>query len=182
MKYRLYFFVPYNISDIQKGIQCGHAVEKYVYQHGKTEEYEDYYENSKTWIILNGGTTNMDLDNPGTLDQIWRDIVHFNNVHHDERIEIKKAYFQEPDLNNALTSLCFLADERVWDYETYIDLKDFIITKNIPTDYQLQSLIRRTDYEELKTRYSPEYKEWVESLGGIKNVYLRELIKGKKLA
>lgn len=161
LKYRLYFFVPYNISDIQKGIQCGHAVEKYVYQHGNTKEYKDYIENSKTWIILNGGTTNGDLDNPGTLDQIWRDLVHFNNVHHDERIEIKKAYFQEPDLNNALTSICFLADERVWDFETYPDFNlDFMI---LPNNVEI-------------------YKEWEESLGGIKNVYLRELIRNKKLA
>jgi hypothetical protein len=178
----MYFFVPYSISDIQKGIQCGHAVEKYAYNHGQTSEYKDYIENSKTWIILNGGTTNGDLDNPGTLDQIWRDIVHFNNVHHDERIEIKKAYFQEPDLNNALTSVCFLADERVWDYETYADV-DFYLKNKLEKTLWLETFKNGLwTYDDIKIKHPELFVEWEQTLGGEKNVFLRNLIKGKKLA
>ena len=57
LNYRMYFFVPYNILDIQKGIQAGHVVEQYAAKH-KSAAYDDYVENHKTWIILNGGPTN----------------------------------------------------------------------------------------------------------------------------
>ena len=189
IKYRMYFFVPYNISDIQKGIQCGHAVEKYVNEYGKKEDYKDYFRYSKTWIILNGGTTNSnDLDNPGTLNQIWRDRYHFNEVYHNERIQIDMSYFNEPDLNDALTSLCFLADERVWDYETYPDFYDWFqevkITPGAKAEMDRRNpQIRRFTSEKHKELFPEYYEQWVkEVLGGIKNEYLRNLIRNKKLA
>lgn len=56
MKYRMYFFVPCNISEIQKGIQAGHAALEYAFLYGDTDEYKSFIVNDKTWIILNGGT------------------------------------------------------------------------------------------------------------------------------
>lgn len=147
MKYRMYFFVPYNISEIQKGIQAGHAAIQYVVEHGHSKEFRDFYINSKTWIILNGGTTRYSQEDCGSMNQIAESL--FDNG-------IPYTLFQEPDLNNALSAICFLADERVWDKEKYPDFEDY--------DGEL------------------EYQEWFDSVGGEKNVFLRELLKDKHLA
>src|SRR5690606_16480592 len=113
---RMYIFVPYNLSDIQKGIQAGHAVEQYVFQYGDTLEYYDYIVNHKTWIVLNGGTTNARRDENGislgTLNRI-ADQLHDN--------EIDFGCFYEPDLHDALLAVCFLCDERVFNWVKYPD-------------------------------------------------------------
>ena len=62
LELRMYGFVPYNISPIQQAIQFGHAVVEYGQMiKGKTKQeiiYDDWANNWKTFIILNGGTTN----------------------------------------------------------------------------------------------------------------------------
>jgi hypothetical protein len=57
LKLRMYFFVPNNISDIQKSIQAGHAALEYAYHYGDTKLFDDFITKHKTWVILNGGTT-----------------------------------------------------------------------------------------------------------------------------
>jgi len=108
LKQRMYGFVPYNLSDIQKGIQFGHACIEYQLKHGKNADYLDWAKRDKTFIILNGGTTN---DVSGTINALQKDL---------KSMGIKFATFREPDLNNALTGIVFLLDERVWDRERYI--------------------------------------------------------------
>lgn len=107
---RMYFFTIYQLTGIQAGIQCGHAALEYAYQYGQTEEYIDFITNWKTWIVLNGGTTNADRDfegiPTGSLNLIGDQLQ-------DNDIEF--SYFVEPDLNNALSALCFIADERVFN-------------------------------------------------------------------
>ena len=65
LEYRMYGLVPYNISPIQQGIQFGHEVVEYGLKHGKSnvindkvDTYTQWAKNDKTFIILNGGTTN----------------------------------------------------------------------------------------------------------------------------
>lgn len=113
MQYRMYFFLPYHLSGIQKGIQAGHAALEYAYKYGNTQEYKSFIENDKTWILLNGGTSrsyNGNFDNAGTLNQILHSLI---------CNQVPTAYFAEPDLNYTLTAVCLLADERVWDFENY---------------------------------------------------------------
>ncbi len=159
LEYRMYFFVPYNLSDVQKGIQAGHCALEYAYKFNKNNDYISFIENDKTWIILNGGTTNSSRDSNGELNGSLNRIVETlsNN-------NINNTIFNEPDLNNALTSVCFLADERVFNYEDYPDYEDAV--KN--------NMWGSINYK--------DYKDWVHFMGGDKNVFLRELIKGKKLA
>lgn len=156
LEYRMYFFVPYNLSDVQKGIQAGHCALEYAYKFNKNNDYISFIENHKTWIILNGGTTNSSRDSNGELNGSLNRIAETlsNN-------NINNAIFHEPDLNNALTSVCFLADERVFNYEDYPDYEDAL------KDSMWGGI---------------NYKDWVNFMGGDKNVFLRELIKGKKLA
>ena len=48
---RMYFFVPYQLTGIQKGIQCGHCAEQYGRYNRGDRDYNDYLADWKTWII-----------------------------------------------------------------------------------------------------------------------------------
>ena len=117
LEQRMYGLVPYNISPIQQGIQFGHAVVEY----GLTQQQQDptdtelspynqWAHNDKTFIILNGGTTNNNSEHWGTLNQAVLELG---------RLRVQKATFNEPDLGDQLTAVVFLVDERVWDKEKY---------------------------------------------------------------
>ena len=112
VKYRMYGLVPYNISPIQQGIQFGHAVVEYglEYGHKSDDPYLQWARNDKTFIILNGGTTNRNEDHWGTLNQSVLELG---------RLRVQYTTFYEPDLGDQLTAIVFLVDERVWDKEKY---------------------------------------------------------------
>jgi len=173
---RMYFFTIYQLTGIQIGIQCGHSALEYVQHFGKTDEYIDFITNWKTWIILNGGTTNGQRDfegiSQGTLNQIGDQL---------QENDIPFSFFHEPDLNDALTALCFICDERVFNREDYPDFIDYLVSI-YRGEYSSQQIVelRLTAIETLKE--NEHYKEWIRSIGGVKNEFLRDLIKDKKLA
>ena len=110
--YRMYGMVNYQLSGIQKGIQFGHAVVEYANDYSRDEEYQQWAKNDKTFIILNGGTTNNTRLKEGTL-----------NLYLNEAIErgIPVGEFSEPDLGGQLTAFVFLVDDRVFDREAWSD-------------------------------------------------------------
>jgi hypothetical protein len=79
----MYGLVPYNLSPIQQGIQFGHGVIEYsldVYEVPPFNKiYQKWAKEDKTFIILNGGTTNLNPDNLGTLNKHFMNL-HFNGV------------------------------------------------------------------------------------------------------
>lgn len=170
LEYRMYGFVPYNLSEIQKGIQFGHAVVEYGQNAKgcKTEEaiYNKWANHDKTFIILNGGTTNTNLDRLGSLNE-YRQIISDANILY--------ASFFEPDLGDQLTAFVFLVDERVWNKEKYPDyVPPFMNNPNgEPT------LKEFLDWEEVNSK---QYDEWIESIGGEQNLFLRTFLKDKRLA
>jgi hypothetical protein len=175
LEYRMYGLVPYNISSIQAGIQFGHAVVEYqqcTRGIGSIENlYNKWATQDKTFIILNGGTTNENKDTKwyGSLQQ-HRDILVENGV--------LLAEFKEPDLNNALTAIVFLVDERVFDRETYPDYVDmpfpWVHRRGFtPSDSQIESWRTEND----KNRAA-----WVEKIGGAKNDFLRTHLRPLRLA
>ena len=127
LEQRMYGLVPYNISPIQQGIQFGHAVVEYGLtqtQQDPTDTelspYNQWAHLDKTFIILNGGTTNNSpiYDKSGTLNKAKDELA---------QMGIQTATFYEPDLGDQLTAVVFLVDERVWDkenYSTYDFIKD----------------------------------------------------------
>lgn len=173
LELRMYFFTIYQLTGIQKGIQCGHAALEYANKYWDDTEYMNFIKNWKTWVILNGGTTNDERDfngiSDGTLNQIGDKL--FDN-------DIKFSYFREPDLNNSLTAICFILDERVFNKKEY---PDFIEYLSINQKFDIEFL-KKLDNNTLIEKYSTFYKEWVRLIGGLNNVFLRELISGKKLA
>ena len=185
----MYTFVPYNISDKQKGIQSWHVAQKYDARYKDDFITWDFIDNHMTGIMLDGGTTNnsFDPERRGTLNVIM-DQLGENDIDHSR--------FYEPDLNDALTAVAFLADERVWDYETYPEFYDWFVAqrmyplvgdrvdKEISVDAERNiEFLRKAKPEFQKEEFPKEYKMWIkEILGNNKNEFLRNLLRGKKLA
>lgn len=161
LEYRMYGLVPYNLSPIQQGIQFGHAVVEYGRAVNGVPPFEKIYnkwaDNDKTFIILNGGTTNNNLQKLGSLNQ---HMANFSNN------GILFASFNEPDLGDQLTAFVFLVDERVWNKEKYPDF--------IPVDYSSVSPSEKIEFE--------REKKWNESIGGYTNIWLRDYLKNLRLA
>lgn len=157
LEYRMYGLVPYNISPIQKGIQFGHAVVEFgqmVKDVSSIEViYNKYAQKDKTFIILDGGTTN---ENPNRLGTLQNHAIALKNN------GIFFAEFREPDLNDTLTAIVFLVDERVFNRQLY---PDFVI--NPLASDEMNAL---------------HYQNWVERVGGEKNVFLRNFLQNFKLA
>ena len=109
---RMYVLVPYNLSDIQKGIQAAHAMIEYSSCAWKGDglpceetpdarltfkKYLDWADNHKTVMILNGGTTGKH----SSME---------NYLHDLKKIGVVVSTFREPDLNDAMTAIAFVLD------------------------------------------------------------------------
>lgn len=163
LELRMYGLVPYNISPIQQGIQFGHAKDEMIFNvmedmiNGNDSSHDaqvwDWLKNWKTYIILNGGTTNKNPERLGTL-----------NIHLETLINngINVNTFYEPDLGDQLTAVTFIVDERVFNKEKYPE----------PTEF---------GYSDPDEPFY-DYDEWVEYIGGEKNVFLRYFLSQFKLA
>ncbi len=171
LEFRMYGLVPYNLSPIQQGIQFGHGVVEYMLKYPidnmVTNETCKWASEDKTFIILNGGTTNNGLLNPKELGDDKKLIFKGSLNNHALTLNnkgVKIAKFNEPDLGDQLTAVAFLVDERVWNREKYSD---------------------RIWYEdkvnEVVVSDEPD-KHYTERLGGEKNVFLREFLSQFKLA
>ncbi len=190
----MYFFVPYNISPIQQAIQAGHSAIEYARQYADDYEFQNFADEWKTWIILNGGTTNSrvrkDVINlrdeidpyEGSMDNLYVNLISWNADHKNDKIN--SSIFQEPDLNDALTAICFIADERVFNYEDYPEFDDWFCIQDFPDDTsEWRASYTVYDKGNRAILFPEQYKHWVTSvMGSEKNVFLRQLLKGKKLA
>jgi hypothetical protein len=157
LELRMYGLVPYNISPIQQGIQFGHAVVEYgrTCQDMKNHEahYKNWADNWKTFIILNGGTTNTNFS---TEDGLPFGSMNRHMLTLGLDIKIPFATFYEPDLGDQLTAIVFIVDERVFNKTKYPDPQPFA-----------------TEEEQLL---------FMESIGGERNYKLREFLKQFRLA
>jgi hypothetical protein len=184
LELRMYGLVPYNISPIQQAIQFGHTVVEYGQMiKGKTQLeiiYNDWADNWKTFIILNGGTTNhkTSLEDGlpfGSLNNHLFTLV-------DNNIEF--AHFNEPDLGDQLTAVVFIVDERVFNRKKYPDFEDWVIDNygdliiSDGNSYQVAKRIK----ESTSKKDQKVYQEWIKLVGGEKNVFLRDFLKNFRLA
>ena len=192
LELRMYGLVPYNISPIQQSIQFGHAVVEYgqIVKQPKSLSkmainapiiYDDWADNWKTFIILNGGTTNHRNDESGlpfgSLNNHLLALI-------DNDVDF--AQFNEPDLGDQLTAVVFIVDERVFNKKKYPDFEDWVIENYgdlVRTDYYTSSFMLAQQIKNSNSKSDKKvYQEWVNIVGGEKNVFLRDFLKNFKLA
>ena len=188
LELRMYGLVPYNISEIQKAIQFGHAVVEYGLENFHSTEYLDWAKYWKTFIILNGGTSNHSM----------------NRYHHDDSEfqgtmesslaalmseEIKLATFYEPDLNDMLSAIVFIVDERVFNKKEYPDFGDWVmqnhfsyLSDNMINSGKIERMRLEGHFESATGKEKKIYDEWANLIGGRKNIFLRDYLKNFRLA
>jgi hypothetical protein len=173
LELRMYGLVPYNISPIQQGIQFGHAVVeygqkmKYLGEHKQSlnTQYNDWADNYKTFIILNGGTTNNKIKDGVYLGSL--------NNHKEtlDKIGIFNATFNEPDLGDQLTAIVFIVDERVFNKVKYPNF-----------EFKQRNQIDFNNPIFLVEKEENDWKRWVDLIGGRKNLELRNFLANFRLA
>ena len=157
-EYRMYGLVPYNLSPIQQGIQFGHAVVEYGFEFFDTPEYQEWARRDKTFIILNGGTTNDTDTRLGTLNQHYFELIDRG---------IKVGEFHEPDLGDQLTAVVFLVDDRVFDRVNWPDYNGTFYVDGTP---------EATEYYNWKMKFAKTENE------ANNIVFLRDFLKNFRLA
>ena len=126
--------------------------------------------------MLDGGTTNRTRDfdgiSQGTLNQI-ADLLDKN--------DIKFSCFVEPDLNDALTAVCLVVDERVFNRKDYPDYREW--QKNYIETSEPINVIGYTHQHIFLNDISDDdmTKQYV-SVVGEDIAFLKELLNTKKLA
>lgn len=171
LEYRMYGLVPYNLSPIQQGIQFGHAVVEYSLNIKDLEPsqaiYNKWAKNDKTFIILNGGTTNTNLERFGSLNQHLA-ILESNGI--------VTCDFYEPDLGDQLTAVVFLVDERVFNRTIY---PDFV---GSPYPWPSHKKPSEKEFSKWEAENNKNYDKWMEKIGGPNNAFLRDYLKPLRLA
>jgi len=180
LELRMYGFVNYQLTDIQKGIQFAHSIVEYGLENFHSVEYLDWAKFWKTVILLNGGTTNNNSERLGTLNQTYNTLI---------ENDVICSSFNEPDLGDQMTAICFIVDERVFNRKKYLEFGDWIMENHfsyIQDTMMSESKIERMRKEGYFLSGSSEekklYSEWVDHVGGEKNVFLRDFLNNKKLA
>jgi hypothetical protein len=109
-----------NLSGRQQGIQAGHSALEYVNKFPDAYTFE-FIREHKTFIVLNGGTSQT------MLDRI-RELTDLN---------IDFAFFKEPDLNDSVSAIAFLVDSKFYSGEPEFEfhpvtqyLKQFSLASN----------------------------------------------------
>lgn len=164
--------VPYNLSPIQQGIQFGHAVVEFALRYGQRPDYNEWANNHKTFIILNGGTTNNHPSTPGTMQTALAEL---------ESRGIRRETFHEPDLNDALTAIVFLVDDRVYDPSVVGEFPWKADAEGMP--FSVVDLLDPTwRIDNFTPHMQQKYDEWQNNMGGSRNVFLRYFLKQFRLA
>jgi hypothetical protein len=140
-------------------------------------KFEQWRTEDKTFIILNGGTTN---NSPSIVTGEYKGSLN-NHLVSLKNASVNVATFIEPDLGDQLTAVVFLVDERVFNTKKYPDFAEHVLTfpEIISTfeDKSIDQIIRH-----LEEQRPQVYLDWVKSIGGDKNEFLRKFLKNFKLA
>lgn len=110
---RMYCIVLRHLSGIQKGIQSAHAIIEYSNFFFRSKEYKRWARKDKTLIVL-------EVNSSQELEGILRELRELNHP-------IKE--FIEPDINNSITTIAFLLNERIWDTETFLEERNVKILR-----------------------------------------------------
>ncbi len=190
LELRMYGLVPYNISPIQQAIQFGHAVVEYgqkmkkLGEHNQSlnKQYDEWADKWKTFIILNGGTTNhrTNIEDGLPFGSLNNHVLSLM----DNGVEF--STFNEPDLGDQLTAVVFIVDERVFNKKKYPDFEDWLVVNYgdlIDTDsnYSMYSIAKKVK-ESNEPQDKQAYEKWLNLIGGKGNEFLRDFLRNFRLA
>lgn len=191
MEKRMYGLVNYQLTGIQKGIQFLHGVVEYSQMVNKIggyplDIYNDWANNYKTVILLNGGTTNY---RPSIEDGLPFGTLNKHLLELDKN-NINFAYFNEPDLGDQLTTIVFIVDERVFNKEKWPDFDPKSYYGDTKFAWQAK---REMDLNPTNPQFPDcanvigsdvkvEFQKWIHSIGGYQNLFLRNFLKNFRLA
>lgn len=163
-KQRMYCIVLRHLSPIQKGIQSAHAIAEYL---------KDYFNNPVTaqWLLNDKTIVVLDCKSSTELKGLL-------SLLDKERIAYQK--FAEEDLYGGVTALCFLADERTYDYSNYPEYEDYCRLKNmittIPPTILSNGSVSQVVVDPPKSVSYDEYEEWI----GRDNLIKRQIIRNRR--
>ena len=126
-EYRMYCLVLKQLNPIQKGVQSAHAIVEYANQYFMTDEYHQWSTKDKTLIMLDGGT------HPEM----------YNLMYELHNLDVKFSIFIEPDLDDLVTCISFLASNDVWDNELYKKCDENELTIIRDVNYDLYKIISK---------------------------------------
>lgn len=171
-EYRMYFFVPSNLSSLQQGIQTGQSVVEYAYRYGNEDDFRSFAFWDKTFIVLDGGTANTGYcgHELGTID-MYHKLLTENNIQH--------SIYVNSDLNEAITGICVLVEDKVWNYEKYPEFREYLLNAYKDNIIEHMRIQRNNDEQNIK-EYNEHYTHWIKSIGGEKNLFLRNFLRNKK--
>jgi hypothetical protein len=126
-----------------------------------------------------------------------------NRYHHDENEyqgtmedtlevlmlnEVNLATFYEPDLNDMLSAIVFIIDERVFNRKDYPDYGDWVMTNHF--SYLQDNMMNSNKIEKMRKdgyflngsdKERKLYSDWVDFVGGEKNAFLRDFLNPNKV-
>jgi hypothetical protein len=185
-KFRLYGLVPYQLTGIQQGIQFGHALQELNNYYRDNidascfSDFKEWSENCKTFIVLNGGTTNdkrVDLDYFGTLN---------NHLQSLQAMDITCGTFREPDLGDQLTAIVFVVPECVYNKKDYPEFWDWQPALDYAKPMGKMSQVIAFKFEnvdEIDDDIWGLYNNWSATvMGDVKWTQLRDFLRGFKFA
>ena len=171
--YRMYFLAPYSISAMQVACQQVHGIVDYATKFQKNADYQQWSTKDHVVTILNGGTTNdgwirdnYDPARRGTMD------VALANL---QDMGVNVGFFYEEDLNNALTAVVFLADERVFNRKLTPTEKKWKKRQRFFEDQETNGL-PYTLMPPTEAQLQAEEADFEREVGGKQNAFVRRLV------
>ena len=166
LELRMFGVAPFQLGPLHAGIQFQHAATMYERKF-HTPLYEDWADNWMTSIVKNGGSTNTSTDpeRRGSVNKFYDQCV---------ELGIDAVYFTEITMGDQITCVALIADERTWDLDTWPNIDLTLWGAKDPFDYLNPDFslprISAMDPQEA-------YNQWVELVGGRKNVFLRQVLR-----
>ena len=138
--------------------------------------YEQWAHNDKTFIILNGGTTNKRLIDGVPFGSLNQHVITLKEM------GVDTAEFYEPDLGEELTATVFLVPKEVYNKKEYLNFDEYTVNtiSDLELAYEINEAYKNCNFENKNLKEI--YEEWTEYMGGKKNVELRYFLSNFKFA
>lgn len=150
----MYSLVLRQLNPMQKGIQSAHSIVEYASKYHKRTEFIQWSNVDKTIIVLDGGT--------------YQDLKECRNIL--DELEVKYSCFYEEDLNGLLTSISFIVEDKVWDTKSYPSPEEPVQFPFIGS--QVENPLWGSDSD----------NNWIDAMGGPRNLKFRNFLFSKKLS